>query len=272
MDYQLIINNAVLVSGSIWVALAIIVAIVVALAIAINFFLRKIHEGETMKYEFITIIAHKFRTPLTTSKWLLENMMVEETDPHIKENFGDMKASNEKLISLTATLIELTNLDNENRSAYSWKNTRLCDFVKAVADTHKEMFHEKNIFFSQQCSDPDVEVSIDQPRMEFVLQTLFENACTYTPTGRNVDVVIAAEGRKAVIAVTDHGIGIERYDLPKIFSKFFRAENAKNIDTEGFGVGLYLAQSIVRRHKGKIRAYSAGIDQGSTFTITLPRV
>lgn len=271
MTYQLTVNGASILSGDLWAAAAIIIAILVLLSAAAAYFWRTVRETETMKYEFITIIAHKFRTPLTTSKWLLENMAVEETDPHIKENFGDLKDSNEKLIALTGTLIELTNLDNENRASYAWEKVPLCEFAKSVADAHKDMFHEKNIFVSVQCADPRVLVSLDRPRMEFVLQTLLENACTYSPTGRNVEVVVAHEGGSAVVAVTDHGIGVSRGDLPKLFRKFYRTDNAKSVDTEGFGVGLFLAQSIARRHGGKIRAYSAGVDQGSTFTLTLPR-
>ncbi|MDE2041358.1 MAG: HAMP domain-containing histidine kinase [Patescibacteria group bacterium] len=270
MTYELIIGSTPILSGSILVAGLAIVIIALLLAALANVIWKKLHEDENMKYEFITIIAHKFRTPLTTVKWLLENMLNDETDPQRRENFMDMKTSNEKLIALTGTLIELTNLDDETKSSYSFEKVSLCEFAKSVAEGHKDIFHEKNIFFSVQCPDPNALVSIDRPRMEFVLQTLFENACNYTPVGRNVDVYVGSQGGKAVLAVTDHGIGIDRADLPKIFTKFYRAANARSVDTEGFGVGLYLAQSITKHLGGRITASSAGIGQGATFTLTLP--
>ncbi len=272
MNYQLIINDSTVLSGNVWTATIIIVLALVILVVMAGLLLRRIRQGEAMRYEFITMIAHKFRTPLTSIKWLLESMVSSEIDPQKKENLSDLVTSNEKLIALTGTMVELTDLDNQTKSLYSWETIPFCDFVRSVFDQYKNAFHEKNIFISLQCSDPDLLVTIDRSRMEFVLQTLFENSCNYTPTGKNVDVTVVRKGRKAVLSVTDNGIGIDNSDLPKIFSKFFRTENARRADTEGIGVGLFLAKSIVRRHHGHMVVYSAGINQGSTFTLTLPSV
>ena len=271
MNYYFVIGQNVILAGNVITGVVVVGLILVLLALVANGFWRKVRDTERMKYEFITIIAHKFRTPLTTTKWLLENMTVSETDSTVKENFTDLQKSNERLIALTGTLIELTNLEAENKTLYKLAKTSLCQFVAEVAENYKDMFHEKNIFLSLQCGDPDLIVWLDKQRMEFVLQTLLENAIAYTPTGRNVEVTVAREGRHGVVAVSDHGIGIAKEDIPRLFTKFFRAKNAQNVDTDGFGVGLFLAQSVVRRHKGKIKAYSAGLDQGSTFTLSLPR-
>jgi signal transduction histidine kinase len=115
-------------------------------------------------------------------------------------------------------------------------------------------------------------VKIDKARMEFVIQVLFENALAYTPTGKNVEVTVGHSGRKAFISVTDHGIGMDHKTISRLFTEFFRADNAKRVDTDGFGVGLYLAKSVVRRHKGKLEAFSDGLNAGSTFVVTLKRV
>jgi signal transduction histidine kinase len=272
MSYQLLINNSPILSGSIVTGAVIIVLLLIILAVIIDAFWRRIRDSETMRYEFITIIAHKFRTPLTSIKWILENMSTNETDPLKKESLSGIKASNEKLIALTGTLVELTDSANEKRSAYVWEKVNFCDFTRSVAETYKDTFHEKNIFFSVKCDDPEVLVTVDRSRMEFVLQTLFENACNYTSPGKNVDAIVERKGHHAVFSVTDHGIGIAKEDMPKVFSKFFRAENARQADTEGLGVGLFLARSIMTRHHGRIAVYSDGIDKGSTFMLTLPRV
>jgi signal transduction histidine kinase len=141
-----------------------------------------------------------------------------------------------------------------------------------VADSVRTTFKEKNIFFAVQCPPEDIFVKVDSARMEFVIQTLLQNALAYTSPGRNVDVTISYGGGKAVLAVTDHGIGIARSDLPHIFDKFYRTDLAQRTDTEGFGVGLYLSKSIVKRHRGRLDVYSEGENKGSTFTITLPMV
>jgi len=230
----------------------------------------KLNENENLKYEFITIIAHKFRTPLTQMKWLTEGMATTEQDGLKKQGLTDMQRATQQLIDLTGTLIELTDSDNATRSSYTFERINICDLVHTVTETFKKTFHEKNLFLGVSCSNPEIFAKIDKPRMEFVLQTLLQNAATYSPPGRNVEVVVAFEKRKAVISVSDNGIGIDAKDINKIFTKFFRTANAQKTDTEGFGVGLYLAQAIVRRHSGRINVFSEGIDRGTTFQIIVP--
>lgn len=246
------------------------VSFLIILGLLIHFIIKKFSTNETLKYEFITIVAHKFRTPLTHVKWSADALLEKEQDPYKRQSIEDIQQSNEKLIKLTNTLIELTDSDNDSTSTYAFEKVLLCEFVKTIGDEFKDAFHEKNIFFSIQCPKDDFFVKIDRQRMEFVLQALLENALIYTSTGKNVEVYIAKSGHKANISITDHGIGIDEKDIPNIFGKFFRAENARMADTEGFGVGLYLAQAVTNRHKGAIKAYSGGIGTGSTFTITLP--
>lgn len=248
------------------------ISIFIFLILIIYALVRKLMVGEKLKYEFITIIAHKFRTPLTHVKWSADELVKNETDPYKKQSLTDIQQSNEKLIKLTGTLIELTDTDSTAASSYTIERVSLCSFVRTVCDTYKNAFHEKNIFFSVQCPANDILVKIDVQRMEFVLQALLENALTYTPTGKNVEVSVTKTLRRAHVAVTDHGIGINKSDLNNIFEKFYRADNARATDTEGFGVGLYLAQAITRRHKGKIEVYSAGMGSGATFTLTLKTV
>lgn len=272
MDYSLLIAQTPLVSNTNLVVISIVVSILAAITIFVILLWRKIRENEKLKNEFITIIAHKFRTPLTQSRWLTESLIAEEVDQNKKENLNEMLKVNRGLIDMTGTLIELTESDSASKTSYSFERTSLCEMVRSVGDSIKDSFHEKNIFFAVQCPPEDVFVKIDKPRMEFVLQTLLTNAYTYTPPGRNVDVLVSYAGNKAMVQVVDHGIGIDKADLPHIFSKFFRAPNAQRTDTEGFGVGLYLAGSIIRRIHGKIEVFSEGLNQGTTFSITLPKV
>jgi two-component system phosphate regulon sensor histidine kinase PhoR len=244
-------------------------SVLIFFVLIVRYLVKKFDKNEALKYEFITIIAHKFRTPLTHVKWSTDELVKNEPDPYKKRSLQDIQQSNEKLIKLTGTLIELTDSDNTATSSYNFERTSLCSFVRTIGDSCKDAFHEKNIFFSVQCPPDDIFVKIDPQRMEFVLQTLLENALIYTPTGKNVAVIVQRISHKSFVSVTDQGIGIDKKDMSNIFTKFFRADNARATDTEGFGVGLYLAQAITRRHKGRIDVDSAGIGAGSTFTVTL---
>ncbi len=248
------------------------IALLCALVLLVGLIWEKLHENARLKYEFITIIAHKFRTPLTYVKWSSDGLINDEHDPYKKHILEDIKRGNESLIKLTNTLLEITETDSKSRSSYSFGRLNLCDFVHEAAEKYRDMFHQKNIFFSVACMEDQIFVKIDKARMEFVLQVLFENALAYTPTGRNVEVAVGHSGGKAVITVRDHGIGMDQKILSRLFTKFYRAENAKRVDTEGFGVGLYLARSVVRRHGGKLEAFSDGLDTGSTFRVVLKKV
>ena len=232
----------------------------------------RLQENAILKYEFITIMAHKFRTPLTHIKWISETLLSSEIDPYKKQNLMDLSKSNQKLITLMGTLIELTDTDNKSRASYSFKRASLNSLVRDSAAALKEAFHEKNISFSVSCPEEDIFVNVDKERLESALQTLLENAYTYTPTGMSVEVIVGAKGHRAIVSVTDRGIGIDSDSLQHIFSKFYRTKAARSMDTEGFGIGLFLARSIILRHRGKLEVYSAGSGKGSTFTIVLPKL
>ncbi len=269
MDYSELIAQVPLLSAKNLANVLFLVAITIILIAIVVIILRKLRENEVMKKEFITIVAHKFRTPLTQTRWLTETLLADEKDAYKRENLAQMQRVNKGLIDLTGTLIELTESSNGSKSSYTFEKLDISALVKLVGDSMRESFKEKNISLGFQCPPEPLIVKMDKGRIEFVLQTLITNALTYTPTGRTVSVAVTHGGGKVAISVTDQGIGIEKNDIPHLFSKFYRADNAQRTDPEGFGVGLYLAQSIIRRHKGKIEVYSGGVDKGSTFTIYL---
>ena len=272
MDYSIIFHS--IPPSTLYAVSAVLFGISIGslLLVIIRIVWQKLAKSEVLKYEFITIVAHKFRTPLTHVKWATGELANTENDPYRKQTLMDIQESNEKLIKLTNTLIEITDSDNESGSSYNLETTSLGDFIRTVGDTFKDNFHEKNVFFSIQCPPDEIQALIDRQRIEFVLQTLLENALHYTSPGKNVSLSLVRSGKLALISVTDNGIGIKKEDLPFIFSKFFRAENAQSVDTEGFGVGLYLASSIIERHRGSINVASEGEDQGTVFTISLETI
>jgi signal transduction histidine kinase len=249
---------------------------VLLLSYSVYRLIKDMRESQRMKSEFISIIAHKFRTPLSAGKWIIENMSSNEHDASKRESLNEMRKINEHLVSITNTMIELADSDKASRGGYSFERTDMCSFIRTVSEEYNLRFHEKNIFFSMRCVEKELYAKIDKPRFEFVIQTLLENACTYTPPGRNVEVVVSPTRqsfrRKVVISVNDGGIGIDPADARKIFTKFFRADNARSADTEGFGVGLFLARSIARRHYGKMVFSSEGLGKGSLFQVIIPRV
>lgn len=272
MNFEIVINDSYSVFANLLSVLLFVALLVFILLFITRLIWRKFRMYETLKYEFVTIIAHKFRTPLTQIKWVIETILEKERDPYIIENLKGLNQSNLNLISLTGTLIELTDSAHTSLATYNLEKLNLCDLTNGVLGNLKKEFHEKNLFFGIQCSHAEIFTKADCARLEFVIQTILENSIHYSPTGRNIDIEVIKSHRKAMVRVIDHGIGIDPADMSRMFTKFFRAQNAQAMDTEGFGVGLYLAQSIMKRLKGKIEVSSAGLGQGSTFTIVIPLV
>jgi signal transduction histidine kinase len=217
-------------------------------------------------------VAHKFRTPLTYVKWVCDTLIPDETDSFKKKSLEDIKRSNQKIIDLTSTLIEIADSESSGGVTYVYEKLPLGELVRDISNKFKDTMHEKNLFFSFDCKNEKAKVRVDKSRFEFVLSTLLENACTYTPPGKNIDISVTSTLFKNYIKVEDSGIGISKQDLPHVFSKFFRGKNARLNDTEGFGVGLYLANSIIKKFHGKMSVESPGEGLGSRFTIRLPRV
>lgn len=251
----------------IWVMPA--VSAFVALSIGLSLW-KKLRENDEMKYEFITVIAHKFRTPLTQTKWSTEELMEKETDPEKIKTLQYIKESNDKLVNLTGTLVEMSDEASTVDVLYKFKSVSLIDLVRSVTGQMSEAFTKKNITFKLELPINDLFVLADVDRLSFVLQTLLENSITYTPARGSIVLTLSRSQGKAHISVADNGIGIAKNEIPRIFSKFYRTHLAQNTDTEGFGVGLYLAKSVTVRHSGTIDVYSDGEGKGSTFTIILP--
>ncbi len=272
MNYQIILNQEEIFSGDLYILGIVVFIVFILAAFVFQMIWRKLRSYENLKYEFVTIIAHKFRTPLTQIKWILESVLAGETDSFKKEGLENIGQSTKTLISLTNTLVELNHSTNKSVTTYNFERLNICDLVSKTADSLKERFHEKNIFFGIECSEPEIFVKADRSRIEFVIQTLIENSINYSPVGMEVKIFVQKVGGKVKVTVVDHGIGIASSDMSRIFTKFFRSKNAQTMDTEGFGVGLYLAKSIVNRHKGKMEAFSEGVNMGSAFSVILKAV
>jgi signal transduction histidine kinase len=240
------------------------------IGVAAGFFIwMRLREDDVLKYEFVTIIAHKFRTPLTEVKWSVDEMLKMGSDPAIRSGLQDVDTANEKLIGLTGTLVDLAESDAASQSHYTFKDLHICELVSTVAESYRPAFEKKGISFAIQCPVSDVVVKADQERIKFILQTLLENALAYTPKDGKVTVTATASSNKVSISISDTGVGIKKEDIRRIFSKFYRTKRAMLADTEGFGIGLYLAQAIAKRHGGRIEVYSEGEGKGSTFTLIL---
>ncbi len=246
-----------------------IISSVMAVSISIIVW-RNLRKGDLLRYEFITTVTHKFRTPLTGIKWATENLSSSNCNNESAEQIEYIRKSTEKLVELTDLLV--TSSETESLShRYNIKKTSIDKITRDVLEIVKHQFKIKKISLTTEISD-DLETMCDTAHIKFVIKTIIENAIQYTKDGGSIHVTNVIDRNKIFFSVKDSGIGINPNEIKLIFSKFYRTEEARSMDTEGMGIGLYVAKEIINRHKGKIIAESDGVGKGSTFSFWIPRI
>ncbi len=229
----------------------------------------KMRELDTLKYEFITIVTHKFRTPLTRIKWSVETLKLDESQEERDIATNEIKHSAQKLVDLTDMLVDLNRMSGISYQ-YRFEIVNLNTVVQEVYDSSKKRIDEKDLKYNFSFDDAFSKVVVDKQRFVFVLQILFENAISYTPSNGKIEVDIKRDQNGTVFSISDTGIGISEQELPYIFSKFYRSRKAKLIDTEGMGIGLFMSRRVIEHHGGRIWITSKGPNLGSTIFISLP--
>lgn len=232
---------------------------------------RSLREGDYMKAEFITTVTHKFRTPLTYIKWATDNLVNPEiTKEDIKTQTEYIRAANEKLVELTNILTSASDAENAGYQ-YNLAAADISRTVEEVAASLENQFKIKKITLVKKL-EPNMLAKYDDVRLKFVIQVFLENALHYSPEGSTVTVTTSATHKEVSCSVADNGVGMNPTQLSLLFTKFFRSDKARKLDTEGMGIGLYITARIMEKHGGKVWAESQGEGKGSTFHFSLPRV
>lgn len=228
-------------------------------------FWQKSKEVDKLKYEFITVAAHKLRTPLTEVKWATDALSEKTLSEDEKEKLRTgISSANSRLIILTDELLSIAKTE-AGQYQYKFEPVDFEKIVRSMVNDFQHQFKEKGIKLSYHYDKNLPKVNADKIRMPMVIQILLENAITYTKD--KIDINIRKDKNEILLSVKDNGIGINKEDLPHIFSRFYRSHDAYLTETEGEGIGLYLAKSIIDKHNAKIGAKSEGKDKGSEFWV-----
>jgi signal transduction histidine kinase len=229
---------------------------------------QKMRENDLLKYEFVNTVTHKFRTPMTRIKWVVEDLLGSNLSAEQKTMLTQIESDNEKMVELTRTLLKVSPTEN-SFSEYRIERFNLSKAVAETVQNIKAQAELKKIRIVEKI-EPEVYCECDPSRLKFVIQVITENAINYTPANGVVTISLEEDGESATLDVEDNGIGIARDELPLIFSKFYRGKEAQSVDTEGLGIGLHVAKGIIENHHGKISIHSGGSGLGSKFSVILP--
>lgn len=221
------------------------------------------------KTELLEHVAHELRTPITTAMGTLDlarRSLTRGQMHRLEPLIGTAREAVDRLSRLSAQLVQVSHgklpeLVREPQRIGSLLN-QACQWAEAAAN-------DKQINFECGPFDGDTVVLGDADALLSVFGNLLSNAIRYTPDGGTVSLTYHVEGETIFIECRDSGIGMSDEVQARIFERFYRAPEARNVDAQGLGVGLSLVHALVQAHHGAIRV-SSNPGQGSTFGITLP--
>lgn len=235
----------------------------------INDLYDQLKETDQAKSEFIRVVSHRFRTPLSAIRWNLEAVLDSSRQDLPKDTLESLEDTQNRTLFLIDTLDRLfDSLSIESKSLkLDVKTFSLSKALEPILKKFTKTCFNKNIFCKYEL--PDIKMEGDERRILSMCNSFLSNALQYTSEDGKVIFKIEKVKGEVRIIVSDTGIGIPEEAMEKIFDKFYRAKNAVLTYTDGQGLGLYFVKEIVRLHKGKI-VVSSKKGEGTMFTVTLP--
>jgi len=226
---------------------------------------------KSFKYiaEFSSHVSHELKTPLAILRGESEIALRSEHSPEeykkiIQSNLEEIK----RMTKIIEDLLLLTKLDYQPE-VFKFEDFDLVEFFKEIGESTKILADEKKITVNVRLPDKPVELRGDKVHLRRLFFNLINNAVKFTYPNGTIGIHVEKSGGKALISITDTGVGIPKENLQKIFDKFFHYNGVGFNDSPGNGLGLSISQSIAKIHSGEIQVQSA-VGQGSTFTVRLP--
>ncbi|NTW28135.1 MAG: HAMP domain-containing histidine kinase [Coriobacteriia bacterium] len=213
-------------------------------------------------------VAHELRTPLQAIQATVEAMQ-DGVLPADDERLGIVRSETMRLARLADGILQLTRLECGSLPM-ELSRMDLSATVRLAVDMHEALFETRKIVLSVDIEDA-VFVNGDADRLQQAVSNLLSNAARYTSAGGRVGVRVRREDGEALIEVLDTGIGIAEEDMPRVFSRFWRADAARGRSSGGLGIGLAVTKEIVERHGGVI-GVARRLYGGTIFTIHLPLI
>lgn len=233
---------------------------------------QQLKELDNAKTEFLSIASHQLRTPLTAIKGYI-SLILEgsygEVSISVQDVLNKLYLVNSRMVNLAEDLLNVSRID-AGRVQYNYHGAHIEKVLEEAVEVFRLNAQDKGLELNLELPEvPLPEMMMDARKIQEVCSNLVDNSIKYTKEG-SVNVKLVGGIDKAIITVSDTGIGIMPDNKDKLFAKFVRSKETNILDVSGTGLGLYVGKNFVEAHGGRIYADSPGKDKGSTFTIELP--
>jgi len=227
---------------------------------------------EKIKNEFIRLSTHQLWTPISAVKWSLQMLLrgeMGDLNEEQKNFIRKIYETNDREIKLIGDLSNAARIEMGDFLS----NLVLFDIgelIQSVVNNYKEKAKIKGIEIEfKKPKEQLPKVMIDVKEMKTAIRNIIDNAVRYTFSPGKIKISLEKNKKEIEIQIADNGMGIPQNEQKKVFTKFFRASNITQIDTEGTGLGLYIAKNIIEAHGGKIW-FESEKNKGTTFYFTIP--
>ena len=222
------------------------------------------------KDEFLATLAHELRNPLAPIRSTLEAMRLKGSpEPELNRDRDMIERQINHLTRLIDDLLDVSRITSD-KLELRVQSVSVAEVVQSAIETSRTELDAGRHRLDVKLPGEPVYLQGDPVRLAQIVMNLLNNAAKYSASGSHVRLAAQLEAGEVAITVSDQGQGISANNLPRVFDMFFQAERGLERARGGLGIGLSLVQRLTEMHGGKVEVASAGENQGSTFTITLP--
>ena len=231
----------------------------------------RLAEANRLKSEFVSIVSHQLRAPLSNLRWAIELLMSGRLGaikaPQL-EYFRILKENSTRMGELIKDLLIVSRIE-QGRLPSQKMETSLTELVKNLIFNLESFARAANVEIKLECEENLPKIFIDPSQLKLIIENLIDNAIRYIKDKGTVEINLKKQKNNIYFKIKDDGVGIPVRDQKYIFQKFFRAQNILRYQTQGTGLGLYIAKSIIDKERGKI-GFKSKEGKGTAFWFTLP--
>lgn len=233
---------------------------------------QEMQEQADKKMEFFLAASHQLKSPVAIIQWCLQSILEEgHTEGKDQEMVRKALIQANAMGQLVTDMLHVFRLQDAERRGQSLTVTELNGIIDEVLLQYETVASRREMHLVRGPREADIKVMADPPYLKQALINLVDNALKYSKPGGTVTVSLVTEKETAVLAVTDQGIGISDLDQHRLFTEFFRTQEAQAMTHEGTGLGLVLVKHVMESFGGEIVVKSV-LGKGSTFSLRLPLV